>query len=81
MCWWFPDRGRELSWLVVDGSAEGGAADHLAWGNMRGGHCPPTAWKCFVSVTPAAAAAFRVVPVLGESPVSGQKPQPLSHML
>lgn len=28
----------------------------------------------------AATAASRLVPLVGESPVSGQKPQPLSHM-
>lgn len=37
LCWWFPGRSWELSFLVVDRSAEGGAADHLAWGNMRVG--------------------------------------------
>lgn len=50
----------ELSWLVMDWSAEGGAADHLAWGNMRVGggdmHGSVLSMSWF-----AAAAAFRLV--------------------
>lgn len=50
LCWWFPDRDHELSWLVADWPAVGVAADHLAWGrhDRWRGHFPPT--KCFVNV-------------------------------
>lgn len=69
----------------MDWSAEGGAADHLAWGNMRGGggdiFRPLHGSVLSMSRSAAAAAAFRRVPLVGESPDSGQKPQPPSHML
>lgn len=65
--------------MVVDWS-ECGTADHLALGGKRrragvGVHASS------LSVSHSAAAAFRLVPVVGESPVSGQKPQPLSQLL
>lgn len=71
--------------MVVDWPAEGGAADHLAPVGIRGevveGHFPPAAWNCFVNVTVCCRCCLQAGWLVGESPVSGQKPQPLSHML
>lgn len=87
MCRWFPGRGCKLIWLVVDWSAAGGAADHLVWGGgwntrgSRGDIFHPLHGSVLSMSRSAASAAFRLVGLVGESLVSGQKPQPLSHML
>lgn len=90
LCWWFPDRGRELSGagcgLVGRGWSGrspglGGIEERLRGGADIFRPLPGSVLSMSRSAAAAAvASAIRLVPLVAESLVTGQKPQPLSHM-
>lgn len=82
--------GSSAGWLWTGQRVKQDWSEGSFGGKMRRGGVVKGGWRGIfrplhgsaLSVSQsAAAAAFRLVPLVGESAVSGQKPQPLPHML
>ena len=90
LCQWFLNRHWELSQPVgglLDGGGGGGRGvtclgeGDMGRGEGGGGTFHPQHGGVLLILRSASAVAFRQVPLVVKSYASGQKPQPLSHML
>lgn len=74
--------GNHLAWGGGTRGGRGGGVGGWWWWKGAGEHFPLTGWKCFVNVTVCCCCRCLWAGwFIGESCVSGQKPQPPSHML